>query len=84
MQSCFQSQAGSALRVLKRWLQTNLAIPEDIDDSVLEMLAHHLRIALIIGVLDHALQDVILEWPAAAEELDLDRGSGGLFFRAFG
>jgi len=76
----FSSQAGTALRVLKRWLQADLAVPEDIDESVLEMLAHHLRIALIVGVLDHALQDVILEWPAAAEELDLNRGSGGLFF----
>ena len=34
---------------------------------------------LLVVILDHALQAMIWQWPAA-EALDLDRGSGGLFY----
>lgn len=76
----FTGQAHQALAILMRWLQETLTFPSDVDASQIERLAHHLRIALILGVLDHALRDVIAEWPTAAAMLDLDRGSGGLFF----
>jgi hypothetical protein len=45
-----------------------------------ETICHHLRITLLVGVLDHALQDMIDRWPDAAQHLELNRGSGGLFF----
>ncbi|MBA3531882.1 MAG: hypothetical protein H0T73_08185, partial [Ardenticatenales bacterium] len=31
--------------------------------------------------LDHALQDVLAEWPTASASLELDRGSGSLFYQ---
>ena len=34
---------------------------------------------LLVIVLDYAMQDMIVQWPAA-EALDLDRGTGGLFY----
>lgn len=73
-------QAHQALSVLIAWLRETSAFPAEVDNSQVEGLAHHLRIALLLGVLDHALRDVIAEWPTAAAMLDLDRGSGGLFF----
>jgi tRNA uridine 5-carbamoylmethylation protein Kti12 len=76
----FTSQAHQALTILIEWLRETSAFPPDVDTNQLEGLAHHLRIALLLGVLDHALRDVIAEWPTAAAMLELDRGSGGLFF----
>jgi hypothetical protein len=76
----FSSQSQRALQLLTRWFHETSTFPTNIDANKVELLAHHLRIALILGVLDHALHDVIAEWPTAAALLDLDRGSGGLFF----
>jgi hypothetical protein len=76
----FTADGTASLREIKAWFQE--AVQLDITKNTLRIdaLAHALRIALLVGVLDHALQDVIDEWSNAADVVELDRGSGGLFY----
>jgi hypothetical protein len=70
----------TALDVLCHWLKTAMRLDTVWTAPRIEHVAHQLRITLIIGVLDHALHDILDEWSTAANQLDLDRGSGGLFY----
>jgi pPIWI RE three-gene island domain Z len=74
-----ESATPTALRLLENWLEESLSIPEKVERRQIEQLAHHLLIMLLVIVLDYAMQDMIVQWPAA-EALDLDRGTGGLFY----
>jgi hypothetical protein len=76
----FAGDAVASLELLARWLQSVFELDMAVDRLQIEAVAHYLRIALIVGVLDHSLQELIDEWPSATEEIDLDRGTGGLFF----
>jgi hypothetical protein len=73
-----ESATHIALRQLESWLKKILSSVE-VEQRRIEQLAHHLLIMLLVIVLDHAMQDMIVQWPAA-EALDLDRGTGGLFY----
>ncbi|HEX6293053.1 MAG TPA: hypothetical protein VFZ66_27975 [Herpetosiphonaceae bacterium] len=53
---------------------------ERLHAQVRETLASRLLAALLVTVLDEALRQVITGWSTAEEILDLDKGSGGLFF----
>jgi len=77
----FSADPAAALERLAEWLRSEAGLPATKKET-LELLAHHLLIALIVGVMDHALQDMIAGWSAAEEELELDQGSGALFYRA--
>ena len=69
-----------SLAELQGWWTSRL-LPSSKDARQVEQIAHHLLIALIVGVLDNALQSVIAAWGCAEEEIELDRGTGGLFFK---
>lgn len=72
-----------ALRQLESWLKKTLSSSPEVEQRQVEQLAHHLLIMLLVIVLDYAMQDMIVQWPAA-EALDLDRGAGGLFYHPSG
>jgi pPIWI RE three-gene island domain Z len=74
-----ESDTPKALVELERWLQETLASPTPIDRRKIERYALHLLVMLLVCVLDHSLQRMVMQWPAA-EALDLDRGAGGLFY----
>lgn len=74
-----ESDTPAALRELLSWLRESLTASTKQDPRKQEELAHYLLVTLIVAVLDHALQDMIDGW-SATEALDLDRGSGGLFY----
>lgn len=76
----FAGASGVALSSLTSWLADTLRWQRLPDAQHLAILAHHTLIALVVSVVDHALQDVIAEWTDAATAIDLDRGSGGLFY----
>ena len=67
----------AALQELHAWLLPQLP---GASEQEVDALAHHLLLALIVVVLDRALHELIREWPAASEKLELDRGGGGLFY----
>ena len=73
-----ESDTNLALVQLKNWLG-QVCLSSLADERRIEQLAQHLLIMLLVVILDHALQAMIWQWPAA-EALDLDRGSGGLFY----
>jgi hypothetical protein len=73
-----ESDTNLALVQLKNWLR-QICLSSNTDERVIELLALHLLIMLLVIILDHALQAMIWQW-SAAEALDLDRGSGGLFY----
>lgn len=66
---------------LTSWLTTTLDGAADINARQIESIAEQLLVALIVGVLDQSIQDMIADWEGAARELELDRGSGGLFYQ---
>lgn len=70
----------AAHQELVSWLR-QLAPKTTLKTEEWEFLAHHLLLALIISVLDHSLQDVIDLWSSAIEYLELDYGTGGLFYQ---
>ncbi len=74
-----ESDTPKALAELERWLQETLVSPTPIDRRKVERYALHLLVMLLVCVLDHSLQRMVMQWPAA-EALDLDRGAGGLFY----
>jgi hypothetical protein len=76
----FSADPEAALHQLSEWLRRDAGLSTGTETR--EVLAHHLLIALIVGIMDHALQDMIAGWAAAEEELELDQGSGALFYRA--
>ncbi len=78
-----ESATSIALRQLASWLKKTLPSPLEVEQRQIEQLAHHLLIMLLVIVLDYAMQDMIVQWPAA-EALDLDRGAGGLFYHPSG
>ncbi len=73
-------ESRSAMRVLDTWLQQTFAWP-DARKQERETIGQHLLVALLVGVLDHALQDMLTEWVTVSDVLDLDRGSGSLFYQ---
>jgi len=76
----FAGDATASLELLAGWVRSAFELDMAVDRLQIEAVAHYLRVALIVSVLDHALQELIDEWPSATEEIDLDRGAGGLFF----
>src|SRR6266699_2065539 len=76
----FAGDAMASLELLAGWVRSAFELDKSVDRLQIEAVAHYLRVALIVSVLDHALQELIDEWPSATEEIDLDRGAGGLFF----
>jgi hypothetical protein len=74
-----ESATSVALRQLESWLEKAMPTLAVVERRQIEQLAHHLLIMLLVIVLDYAMQDMIVQWPAA-EALDLDRGTGGLFY----
>ena len=78
-----ESDTPVALKQLESWLKKTILPSLDVEQRLIEQLAHHLLIMLLVIVLDYAMQDMIVQWPAA-EALDLDRGAGGLFYHPSG
>jgi hypothetical protein len=74
-----ESDTSQALLELKNWLQEQNIHNPPLEEALKDNLALHLLIMLLVVILDHAMQLMILQWPAT-EGLDLDRGTGGLFF----
>jgi hypothetical protein len=77
----FRMDSPFALARLQRWIREELPAPADLlTDFEVDAVSQRLLVALIVEVIGHSLHDVIVDWPAAAESLDLDRGTGGLFY----
>ena len=77
----FRMDTPFALARLQRWIRDELPAHADLlTNFEVEAVSQRLLVALIVEVIGHSLHDVIVEWPAAAELLDLDRGTGGLFY----
>lgn len=70
----------AALALIGVWLRNTLEWPTAPTQQQLDVLAHRTLLAMIVSVLDHALQDMVEEWNEASSTIDLDRGSGGLFY----
>ncbi len=75
----------SALSELRRWLHGEVesaghaaskAALDALDD-----LTNKLLTALTITLIEHSLENVLSGWASAAEHIDIDRGTGGLFYR---
>lgn len=69
----------TALAHLQEWIEIHCSA-DPVSTPRIMAEADHIRLALLVVVLDHALQDLIAEWGNAADLLEIDRGSGGLFF----
>lgn len=69
-----------AREVLEDWIKQNVGLPQRVSPRQVEELAHQLLLALIVAVLEHSLRDLIGGWGVAEESLDVDRGTGGLFY----
>lgn len=74
-----ESDTPLALEQLKAWLVQVKVPTVVINDQQLDQLALHLLVMLLVITLDHSMQAMIFQWPAV-EGLDIDRGSGGLFY----
>jgi hypothetical protein len=74
-------QTRSAITRLTAWMRSKLDVPDSIDDLQLADAAQKLLFSLMVVVLDRALRNTIQEWPVAAEVLDIDRGTGALFYQ---
>lgn len=74
-----ESDTHLALLQLQTWLRQVKVATADMSSQQMDQLALHLLIMLLVITLDHALQAMILQWPAV-EGLDIDRGTGGLFY----
>lgn len=70
----------SAVIRLMNWLKRNLKIPNGVDDVLIGNAANKLLFTLMVVVLDRSLRNTIQNWPVAAEVLDIDRGTGALFY----
>ena len=70
----------TSLQELSDWFRNNFRFIESMEEETIQELSHRLLIALLVSVLDHAFRDLIKSWNTAEEFLDLDRGSGGLFY----
>jgi hypothetical protein len=75
-----ENNTPAAHNILKRWWEANLPI-QNFQTTQIEVLADRLLVVLIINVLDKALQDVLDQWQTATDSLELDYGSGGLFYQ---
>ncbi len=74
-----ESDTPLALEQLKAWL-VQVKVPTTVvSDQQLDQLSLHLLVMLLVITLDHSMQAMIFQWPAV-EGLDIDRGSGGLFY----
>src|SRR5262249_22237598 len=51
-----------------------------LNKQIQETVATQLLASLVVSILDHALRSIIAGWASAEEVMDLDKGSGGLFF----
>lgn len=70
----------AALAHLTAWEHQAFPLHVREKTAILEAIAHHLRLALLVSFLDHALQNMLAEWSTASQVLDLSAGSGGLLF----
>ena len=81
----FDDDEGAARERLEVWLEPLTRDPASaVSVRQREKLVHRLLVALVVSVLDHALRTLIAEWSVAEETLELDRGSGGVFYRPGG
>lgn len=74
------SEETACLRELEDWFRTTFLLTEDMEAEKIQEFAHRLLIALLVSVLDRAFRDLVKGWNTAEEFLDLDRGTGGLFY----
>jgi hypothetical protein len=76
-----KADTDQAVDILEKWLD-QVCTPKFAAASVQErnQLALHLLVMLLVITLDHALQEMIMLWPAT-EILGVDRGRGGFFYR---
>ena len=70
----------ASLEELATWFRGSFRFAEAMEEETIQELSHRLLIALLVSVLDHAFRDLIKSWNTAEEFLELDRGSGGLFY----
>lgn len=69
-----------ALEQLSTWLLEAIPIAQNLGPQMRGRICLRLLLSLVVGVLDHAIQDLVAEWTAAEEVLELDRGTGSLFY----
>lgn len=74
------SDESACLRELEDWFRTTFHLSEAMEAEKIQEMAHRLLIALLVSVLDRAFRDLVKGWNTAEEFLDLDRGTGGLFY----
>lgn len=77
----WHGQTNVAVASLIVWMKSQLHVPPSIDDRKLDNTARRLLFSLMVVVLDRSLRNIIRNWPVAAEELDIDRGTGALFYQ---
>jgi hypothetical protein len=75
-----ESSRNQAILLLEKWIcEVGNEKTRALHKQQINHLALHLLVMLLVITLDHALQEMILIWPAA-EELGIDRGRGGFFY----